>query len=92
MILQLHCRACSRVYCGLKLVNFGLMRNCFGLVRFRENIIGSVHGWGRPNRVTAEDNGALRGRGAKHFAPKDSKFLHPYTYYFILPNIPAEIT
>ena len=31
---------------GSKLVNFGLMLNCFGPVRSRENIIGSVRGRG----------------------------------------------
>ena len=35
-------RAYSRVYCSLKLVNFGLMLNCFGPVRSGENIIWSV--------------------------------------------------
>ena len=34
---------------GLKLVNFGLLLNCFSLVRSGENIIGSL--WGRSHKI-----------------------------------------
>ena len=62
-----------------KLVNFGLMLNCFGLVRSRENIIGSVQGRGHKNYCFSVRsgsgqviNGAIRDRVVKHLAPQDS--------------------
>ena len=39
MMLLLYCRALSHLYCSLKVVNFGLMINCFGLV------------WSGPGRI-----------------------------------------
>ena len=64
---------------GSKLLNFGLMLNCFGPVRSGENIIGSVRGRGHKIYYFSVRSGsgqkimgAIPVRGAKNLAPQDS--------------------
>ena len=67
MMLLLHCRVYSHVYCSLKFVSFGMTINCFGPVWSGQNIIGSVRGWAikfiifRSGPGWAKDNGEILG-------------------------------
>ena len=92
-MLLLHCGAYSRVYCSLKLVQFGLMLICFGPVRSGENIIRSVRGRGHRIYFFSVQSGSgqkITGRfrvGVPKTLPRRTlvgiQLLSTYSTYFV---------
>ena len=78
MMLLLNCRAYSHIYYSLKLVDFGLMINCFGLIQSGQNIIRSAHSQDHKTYYFSVRSGSgqkITGYygvwGAKNLAPQD---------------------
>ena len=92
-----HFRVYSRVRCSLKLFNFGLMINFFGLIRSGQNIIGSLQGRGHKIHYFSVRSGSVQkrafwGRGAKNLAPQESSLNRLAALNLISPGLSFAVT